>query len=341
MVVRRRNDDGTWGWSAINADGDSYMEGGHLWGVWTGGDYGNYELSQTLSNMKNGVWRVTALVLSNETGKWARLFLNNSSMLAGSESDYSSLPSDEELTFSGEWSSIYTDKDMHQRFQVESVITDGTLKFGIRGNYFLKADDFQLTYLGPLTITISDAGYATYVTPCAIDLDAIASELTAFKVTSAAVGESGVNMESVEGVVGAGCALVFKGEPGTYTFTRSTQPESADLSGNLLKGSDGTVTGDGATIYGFANKSHGPGFYIVTSGLAVPAGKAYLQITPGSGDVKVFLPLNFGDATGIINIEQLNVLLNDGYSVYDLQGRQVNHPSKGLYIVNGKKLLIR
>lgn len=335
------SDDGTWGWSAINADGDSYMEGGHLWGVWTDGDYGNYELSQTLTNMKNGVWRVTALVLNNEVGKLGRLFLNNNSMLAGTVSDFSSLPEGEECTFSGEWSSIYTDKDMHQRFQVESVITDGTLKFGIRGNYFIKADDFQLTYLGPLTITIGSTGYATYVTPCAIDLDAISSDLIAYKVTSAAVGDYNVHLESVEGIVGAGRALIFQGNPGTYTFTRSTQSETTDLSDNLLKGSDGRIKGDGSTIYGFANKSHGVGFYLVGNDVTIPAGKAYLQIVSGSGEVKEFLPLDFWDATGIINIEQLDKLQLDNYEIYDLQGRRVKYPIKGLYIVNGKKLFIK
>ena len=47
-----------------------------------------------------------------------------------------------------------------------------------------------------------------------------------------------------------------------------------------------------------------------------------------------------GDATGIgatlVNSEE--IIDN---SVYDLQGRKVQHPGKGLYIVNGKKIIIQ
>ena len=145
------SDDSYWYWAAINADGGSYMEGGHVWGVWNGNNYGNIELSQTLTGMPNGVWRLTALVMNqgNESEKLTRIFLNNNSMLAGSESDYSSLPEGEECTFSGEWSTA--DNDLHQRFVVENEVTDGTLHFGIRANCFVKTDDYQLTYLGPLT----------------------------------------------------------------------------------------------------------------------------------------------------------------------------------------------
>lgn len=138
----------SWYWGAINSDGGSYMEGGHVFGVWNGSSYGNIELSQTLTGLPNGKWRLTALVMNNhsETGNLTRLFLNSSSMLSGSANDYSTLPRGEECTFSGEWSNAAD--DMHQRFTVESTITDGTLHFGIRSNGFFKADDFQLTWLG-------------------------------------------------------------------------------------------------------------------------------------------------------------------------------------------------
>ena len=158
------NDDGTWYWAAINSDGGSYMEGSHIWGVWNGSNYGNIELSQTMTDMLNGRWRLTAQIMNrgNESEKQARIFLNNSSMLAGNETDYSSLPEGEQCSFSGEWSTA--DNDLHQVFQVEADITDGTLKFGLRSNCFVKVDDFQLTYLGPSvgdvnsdgTINISD-----------------------------------------------------------------------------------------------------------------------------------------------------------------------------------------
>ena len=143
-----------WYWAAINADGGDYMQGRHIWGIWNGNNYGDIELSQTLTEMPEGRWRLTALMMvsGNESNNQARLFLNNNSMLAGSESDFSSLPAGEDCTFSGEWN--YADNDLHQRFVVESEVTDGTLHFGVRSNGFFKADDFQLTQLSGITTDI-------------------------------------------------------------------------------------------------------------------------------------------------------------------------------------------
>ena len=56
--------------------------------------------------------------------------------------------------------------------------------------------------------------------------------------------------------------------------------------------------------------------------------------------------LNFGEddenTTGIINIEHgtLNIEHSAG-AIYDLQGRRVENPTKGLYIVNGRKVIIK
>ncbi|MBR4846147.1 MAG: DUF5110 domain-containing protein, partial [Bacteroidaceae bacterium] len=136
-----------WGWAAINADADTYMEGGHIFGIWNGSNYGNCEISQTITGLAKGRWRLTAQVLINnvETGNLARLYFNGHSMLAGSESDYLTLPEDEVYTFSGEWST--GDKDMHQQFAIEVDIEDGIANFGVRSTGFFKVDDFQLTYL--------------------------------------------------------------------------------------------------------------------------------------------------------------------------------------------------
>ena len=136
-----------WYWGAINADGGAYMEGGHVFGVWNGSNYGNIELSQTLTGLPNGRWQLTARLLNNhvETGNLARLFANDHAILAGSRSDYTSLPQGENCTFFGSWATA--DNDMSQLMSVETEVTDGTLKIGARANGFFKVDDFRLTCL--------------------------------------------------------------------------------------------------------------------------------------------------------------------------------------------------
>ena len=49
--------------------------------------------------------------------------------------------------------------------------------------------------------------------------------------------------------------------------------------------------------------------------------------------------IGFGDegTTGITTIETTT----DSNAIYDLQGRRVTNPAKGIYIVNGKKVIIK
>ena len=79
--------------------------------------------------------------------------------------------------------------------------------------------------------------------------------------------------------------------------------------------------------------------FLKAAGTTVGAGKAYLQIPTASATAPQLM-LSFGDviATGI------NMVQSDGFKVngyYDLQGRKVMNPKKGLYIVNGKKVVIK
>jgi hypothetical protein len=89
-------------------------------------------------------------------------------------------------------------------------------------------------------------------------------------------------------------------------------------------------------------KSSVVGFYKVAKGQSVPAGKAYLEITdpPTGSESREFIGFGFdNEATGISLTE--NSELRTDNAVYDMQGRRVAQPTKGLYIVNGKKVIIK
>lgn len=80
-----------------------------------------------------------------------------------------------------------------------------------------------------------------------------------------------------------------------------------------------------------------------TAGVSVSAGKAYLQIPTASVPATARMNIVFEDeATGISDATHLNEngkMTNANY--YDLSGRRVAQPTKGLYIVNGKKVVIK
>ena len=70
--------------------------------------------------------------------------------------------------------------------------------------------------------------------------------------------------------------------------------------------------------------------------------RAYLVLdTPAGQEAKAVVRFSDDEATGIgdVNSEQLKV--NNDAAVFDLQGRRVAQPAKGLYIVGGKKVLMK
>ena len=127
--------------------------------------------------------------------------------------------------------------------------------------------------------------------------------------------------------VPAGTAVLLEGE-GEKTFDVVTS-STTNVAANCLKVSDGTAK-DG--IYVLANGSQGVGFY-KWAGEALSKGKVYLELP---SDSRSFIGLG-GETTGIDNV---NANVNDN-SYFDLQGRRVAQPTKGLYIVNGKKVILK
>ena len=114
---------------------------------------------------------------------------------------------------------------------------------------------------------------------------------------------------------------------------------SADnYSGNSLVGTMTSITNPG-NAYVLNKKEAGIGFYKLSASGTIGANKAYLIYDENAGSREFF---SFDDTTGMNDAMRLNdnvEMTND--NVYDLQGRRVSNPSKGIYIVNGKKVVIK
>ena len=84
------------------------------------------------------------------------------------------------------------------------------------------------------------------------------------------------------------------------------------------------------------------GFYKVKSNVTnIPGNKAFLVLTNAEAQAKGFvLEFEDGGTTGIETIENSKNSTEDGV-YYDLQGRRVENPTRGVYIVNGKKVVIK
>ena len=185
-----------------------------------------------------------------------------------------------------------------------------------------------------MSFTIPASGYMTIGSICDLDyLKAIpAYELEAYVVT--AVSGSTLTLEEIPHIP-AGEGVILKGTPGT-TYTIPVFEHGYTVSTNLLKVSDGTVKG-GDGIYALAEMNSVVGFYKVAETVTIPAGKCYLNTAAPAPDYLAFY-FN-GGTTGVNDVR--SKMADVRGEVYDLQGRNVAQPSKGLYIVNGKKIIIK
>ena len=187
-------------------------------------------------------------------------------------------------------------------------------------------------------IEIGATGWATYVA----DANVVVSDIEDFEayVVTGASGTAITKSEALE-IIKEGEPILVKGTPNT-TFYLPLAGTVKAQDGNLLKkGASGVKADDNA---GFnyvlvANGTKAEFQRIVSGTVNVPENKAYLALTsdPGASGARS-LDLE-GNVTGISKTEDVRSKKDDVY--YDLQGRRVLYPTKGLYIVNGKKVIMK
>lgn len=140
--------------------------------------------------------------------------------------------------------------------------------------------------------------------------------------------------------VPAGTGLLLKGETGSYEIPVTTSSSSYS---NMLKGvTTATIIGpnaNGHDNYILANGTNGIGFYPVGEEGTIAAGKAYLQLPEATSAAKG-VSIEFDETTDIKNNFELTTK-EFSSTVYDMLGRKVVNLSKGLYIKNGKKVIIK
>lgn len=109
-------------------------------------------------------------------------------------------------------------------------------------------------------------------------------------------------------------------------------------------GAERNVTRDNIRAFNIntADSRNPIGFYKLNNTVTtIPGNKAFLVLTNAEAQAKGFvLEFEDGGTTGIETIENSRHSTEDGV-YYDLQGRRVENPTRGVYIVNGKKVVIK
>lgn len=159
-------------WCGVNTDGDAATKNGsYIFGIWNN-PIPNFELSQTISGLQGGYYKVTCGLMGSANGGGSRmttqrLFINNNVQYFGSETDYNAAALDslfpaEKRTFAGHVEGT-TDACTLEAMEATTAINTGdALKIGIRtsgdltavnnraangagGDGWFKCDNFTLT----------------------------------------------------------------------------------------------------------------------------------------------------------------------------------------------------
>lgn len=210
---------------------------------------------------------------------------------------------------------------------------------------YLQIDDAQeaIGIRFAVKCTIGEYKIATFY---ANDAMVVPKGVTAYVATAEPEmdGENGIitMTEITDDIIPAETGAVLRGEQGDYTFEPATEARGTEVTGNLLHGYAGTaeyetveLPTDGSVNYVLTVKDGKVGFYRKEAGFKVYNNKAYLNVPKSNGQARA-LYFNFdNDATGIVETENES----EKTEIYDLAGRRVQKVQKGLYIVNGKKVL--
>ena len=217
-----------------------------------------------------------------------------------------------------------------------------TTKIGLSGyttstgtNQSADLDYIYIQRTGDATeaVSVSEAGFATYATKNNVKVP----EDENVKVMTVKVNAEGTAIELNEvkagTVIPAGKGILVKAAKGNYNFV-VTSDKGETLANNDLKAAKEAVTSDGATFFALTKMDTKVGFALVANDVVIPAGKAYLEVSKGTA--AKFFSLD-GEATGINSVKTAKA---DG-AYYTLEGVKTTKPVKGLYIHNGKKIVVK
>jgi hypothetical protein len=122
----------------------------------------------------------------------------------------------------------------------------------------------------------------------------------------------------------------------------SEDADNVDYDSEHFKGTlvDKTFTGEDMQAADHYVLSGGSSFVWVKDAGTLAAGKCWIELVPSSAaHARRLSIVHEGETTGISTVKT-TVDTKDA-AVYDLQGRRVMQPTKGLFIVNGKKVVIK
>lgn len=217
--------------------------------------------------------------------------------------------------------------------------SDGEINIGVQsGNgkdLWWSATRFRLVRLGDAVenVEVTAAGYATYTSDYGLDFTG-----KDIKAYTAKVEGGKIVLTKIDKVA-AGTPVVLYCEGGKTESIPMLAGEADDATGNQLvrgTGAEIATEGEGVTNYILNNVNNKIGFYKANN-QKVAKNRAYLPVSGGSDGAR--LTIVFADATGVSDVRSKMSDISE--EIYNLNGQRVANAKKGLYIIGGKKKVIK
>ena len=187
------------------------------------------------------------------------------------------------------------------------------------------------------SIKVGESGWSSIVTYNDVTIPEDLEAYVVTKVNDAGTEKTAI-LKEAEGLKGGHPYLLHTENPGDFTLILSdavAEPEK-----NLLQVSD-SKTDNG--VYVLAKPEGEEAAFYVWDGGLLGSGRVYLPAESGTSLARILIDFYVepaGIATGITDVKQ-----SSDMKAYDLQGRRVSvtkgQVTKGLYIVNGKKVVVK
>ena len=276
----------------------------------------------------------SGLVVGLNSGHWTFASIGDNSKPAST------------ITFAGSprQAGKYTIKSADRYFHY--TVYNGTVQVNRCQDDVCKEHDWTITEVTELPVAITAAGYATLYAPVALT---IAEGVTAYTATIAEDDKT-LDLNEVENTIPANTGVILKADPKTYNF--AVAADVAAIKDNVLVGSFAkSAKNPAAKVYtlqmpnkedkesvgfylfkGYTNEADQEGTKTYINGF-----RAWIEVAAGEEAPAMF---SFGRGQGTTSIE--NALVNtENAVIYDLAGRRVAKMEKGIYIVNGRKVVVK
>ena len=224
-------------------------------------------------------------------------------------------------------------------YPVEATESSIQISFEMKRGFL---DEIKLEKSGEAVVapklTLSASGYASYCCEYPLDFTNIDKDtFKAWYVSAVDMTSGDVTFSEITETIKGGEAFFLYGTPGAECQLAYAVSSSVVLNGNKLVGTLAPTyveNGNGIQNYGLSG-----GNFVKMGNGVVKANKSYLPVEVGTETPTRFnIIFESQEATGIMNVSREGTTDN---RYYNLNGQRVMNPTKGMYIVNGKKVIIK